>query len=274
MEASTARPAPRPRWCVVTGASAGIGRAVTQGLLASGFSVVGIARGETPLAELARQWPQRFIGLAHDVARPGLMAALAGQALPLADIELAVHCAGCAFQGVALTGMSDADLRETVGTNVLGTTMVVRDFARLLQQRGAGTLVVLGSVAGQDAAPLMAAYAASKAYTQQLLRCVRADLHGSGVRISCVQPGTTRTGLLDGQPGLDAAERFAGFMPLEAHDLARTIEWIHQQPAHVNIQEISVFPVAQSLFVRGIHRGIAPPLPEPVPPCPIASIPR
>jgi 3-hydroxy acid dehydrogenase/malonic semialdehyde reductase len=249
---------PPARWCAVTGASRGIGRAVAQGLLAGGFSVVGIARNAALLAELERDWPRRFIALPHDVARPGLHAAFDQLAergrLRLNDVELAVHCAGCAFQGAPLTAMSDAELHATIDTNVLGTTLVVRDLARLLLQRGSGTLVVLGSIAGHDAAPLMAAYAASKAYTQQLLRCVRADLHGSGVRVSCVQPGTTRTGLLDGQPGLDAAARFEGFAPLEAHDLARTIEWIHQQPAHVNVQEISLFPVAQSLYVRGIHR--------------------
>jgi len=246
------------RWCAVTGASRGIGRAVAQGLLESGFGVIGIARNAALLAEMERDWPQRFIALPHDVARPGLRAAFdrlaASERLRLHDIELAVHCAGCAFQGAPLTHMSDADLHATIDTNVLGTTLVVRDVARLLQQRGGGTLIVLGSIAGHDAAPAMAAYAASKAYTQQLLRCVRADLHGSGVRVSCVQPGTTRTGLLDGQPGLAAAERFEGFAPLEAQDLARTIDWIHRQPAHVNVQEISLFPVAQSLYVRGIHR--------------------
>jgi NADP-dependent 3-hydroxy acid dehydrogenase YdfG len=251
-----------PRWCAVTGASRGIGRAVAQGLLASGFSVIGIARNAKGLAEIERDWPRRFIALPHDVARPGLRAAVdrlaASERLRLHDIELAVHCAGCAFQGAPLTEMSDADLHATIDTNVLGTTLVVRDIARLLQQRGGGTLIVLGSIAGHDAAPAMAAYAASKAYTQQLLRCVRADLHGSGVRVSCVQPGTTRTGLLDGQPGLDATERFEGFAPLEAQDLARTIEWIHRQPAHVNVQEISLFPVAQSLYVRGIHRHPTP----------------
>lgn len=255
------------RWCAVTGASRGIGHAVAQGLLASGFGVVGIARDAELLAAFERDDPHRFIALPHDVARPGLRAAFEQLAdrgrLRLHELELAVHCAGCAFQGAPLTAMSDAELQATIDTNVLGTTLVVRDLARLLQQRGSGTLVVLGSIAVHDAAPRMAAYAASKAYTRQLLRCVRTDLHGSGVRVSCVQPGTTRTGLLDGQPGLDAAERFAGFAPLEAHDLARTIEWIHQQPAHVNVQEISLFPVAQSLYVRGIHRHPAPDGPAP-----------
>jgi len=235
--------------------------------------VVGIARSRAPLAEMQRLSPGRFIGMPHDVAQPGLAAALSRLELPPRALELAVHCAGCAFQGTPFTDMCDADLRETIETNVLGTTLVVRDLARLLLQRGAGTLIVLGSVAGQDAAPLMAAYAASKAYTHQLLRCVRADLHGSGVRLSCVQPGTTRTGLLDRQPGLDAAERFAGFSPLEAQDLARAIEWIHRQPPHVNVQEISLFPVAQSLYVRGIHRRSLPTPPSSETPWTAPSIP-
>ena len=242
------------RWCLVTGASAGIGRAAAEELLAEGFCVAGVARSAKALTELAARWPHAFVGVVHDVARPGLSTCLADLGVPLDMVELVVHSAGCARQGLPLTQMCDRDIEEIVATNVLGTTLVVRDLAAVLVRRGAGTIVVLGSVAAQDAAPLMAAYAASKAYVQQLVRCVRSDLHGSAVRITCVQPGTTRTGLLDGQPGLSAGERFAGFIPLEAADLAKAICWIHQQPSHVNVQEMTLFPVAQSLYVRGVHR--------------------
>jgi NADP-dependent 3-hydroxy acid dehydrogenase YdfG len=242
------------RWCLVTGAGAGIGRAVAEELLAEGFGVAGIARSTQALAEMAARWPHTFVSVAHDVARAGLPTRLTDLGVPLDKIELVVHSAGCARQGLPLTQMCVSDIEEVIATNVLGATLVVRDFAGVLVRRGAGTIVVLGSVAAQDAAPLMAAYAASKAYVQQLVRCVRSDLHGSGVRVTCVQPGTTRTGLLDDQPGLSAGERFAGFTPLEAADLAKTICWIHQQPAHVNVQEMTLFPVAQSLYVRGVHR--------------------
>jgi NADP-dependent 3-hydroxy acid dehydrogenase YdfG len=247
-------PSDERRWCVVTGASAGIGRAVAEELLAQGFCVVGVARSSRVLAELTGTWPQAFVGVAHDVAHAGLPTRLARLGVPLDQVELVVHSAGCARQGQPLTDMADLDIQEVVATNVLGTTVVVRDFAGVLLRRGAGTLVVLGSVASQDAAPLMAAYAASKAYVQQLVRCIRSDLHGSGVRVTCLHPGTTRTGLLEGQPGLSAGERFAGFTPLEAADLAKAICWIHQQPPHVNVQEATLFPVAQSLYVRGVHR--------------------
>jgi len=242
------------RWCLVTGASTGIGRAVAEELLANGFCVVGVARSTQTLTKMAERWPQAFVSVAHDVTRIGLATRLIDLGVPLDKMELVVHSAGCARQGLPLTQMCVSDIEEVVATNVLGTTLVVRDFASLLLRRGSGTIVVLGSVAAHDAAPLMAAYAASKAYVQQLVRCVRSDLHGSGVRVTCVQPGTTRTGLLDGQPGLSAAERFAGFTPLEAADLAKTICWIHQQPAHVNVQEMTLFPVAQSLYVRGVYR--------------------
>ncbi|MDR7152046.1 NADP-dependent 3-hydroxy acid dehydrogenase YdfG [Hydrogenophaga palleronii] len=204
--------------------------------------------------DLVASWPQAFVGIEHDVARPGLSSRLYEIGVPLDRVELVVHSAGCACQGMPLTKMRDRDIEEIVATNVLGTTFVVRDLATVLLRRGAGTIVVLGSVAGQDAAPLMAAYAASKAYVQQLVRCVRSDLHGSAVRVTCIQPGTTRTGLLDGQPGMSADERFAGFTPLEAADIAKTVRWIHQQPSHVNVQEVSLFPVAQSMYVRGVHR--------------------
>lgn len=242
------------KWCLVTGASAGIGRAVTEELLKTGYAVAGVARGAEPLAALAALWPDTFVAVPYDVVQPGLPGRLAEAGVRLDQLELVVHCAGCARQGVRLTEMADHDISEIIATNILGTTFVVRDLAAVLLRLGGGTIIVLGSVAAQDAAPLMAAYAASKAYVQQLVRCVRSDLHGSHVRVTCVQPGTTRTGLLDGQPGLSAADRFAGFAPLEAQDLAKTICWIHEQPPHVNVQELTVFPVAQTLYVRGVHR--------------------
>jgi len=242
------------RWCLVTGASAGIGREVALALLRNGFHVAGIARNGARLQELREAWPSHFVPVPFNVSTPGIAHTLIAHGVPVGSLDLVVHAAGCARQGVPLPELNDQDLQDVIASNVLGSTLVVRDMAEVLLRRGFGTLVVLGSVAASDAAPLMAVYSASKAFVNQLVRCVRSDLHGSSVRVTCIQPGTTRTGLLDGQPGMDATERFLGFTPLEAEDLARTILWIYEQPPHVNIQEITVFPVAQSMFVRGVHR--------------------
>jgi len=240
--------------CVVTGATSGIGLAVTRRLIAARHRVVGVGRHQPMMDELGARWPGRFQGLVHDVRHGGLAAAIRASGVPLAAVDLVVHCAGCARQGSALADMSESDIREMLETNVLGTTLVAREMSAVLRDRGGGTLVVLGSVAGYDAAPRMAVYSASKAYVHQLLRCLRADLLGSGVKLACILPGSTRTALLDGQPGLGPAQRYAGFAPLEADDVAAAVEWVHAQPAHVNVQELSLYPTAQSLYVRGVHR--------------------
>lgn len=244
------------QWCVVTGATSGIGTAVVAEMLRQGQRVAGIGRSAEALADLTRAWPGQFVGIVHDVSDGNLTQSLVEANIPLADIDLVVHSAGCARQGTTITDMSEDDIRTMIATNVLGTTLVIKDMATVLARRGKGTLVVLGSVAAHDTAPLMAVYAATKAYTEHLVRSVRADLLGSRVRLSCIQPGTTRTSLLDGQPGLTPAQRFAGFDPLEAQDVARTIGWIHSQPCHVNIQDMSLYPVDQCLYVRGVHRRL------------------
>lgn len=242
------------RTCLVTGASSGIGLEVSLSLLRAGHNVVGVSRRGFILQNLEDSWPCQFIGVEHDLTIPGLGDKLGQLPEPYLNIDLCVHSAGCARQGVVLSEMSDIDIAEQINSNVLGLTFTLRDAARYFIERRRGTLIVIGSIAAEDSAPDMAVYAATKAFTRQLVRSLRTDLHGRGIRISCIEPGTTRTPLLDGQPGGLPQVRYNGFQPLEPSDIGDMVRWIYDAPAHVNIQEVQVLPVDQAMYVRGIHR--------------------
>ena len=72
---------------------------------------------------------------------------------------------------------------------------------------------------------------------------------------SCEGSVSVVTGATDGQPGLRFVQRYAGFAPIEADDVAAPVEWSQAPPPHANAQELSLYPTTQSLYVRGVHRG-------------------
>lgn len=239
---------------VVTGATSGIGYAIAIEYLNLGKKVIGIGRNIEILENLSLVWDDKFIGINHDITSGSIVKKLIDYNIEIKNIDLVVHSAGIARQGVSIIDMPDVDILDVINVNIIATTFIIKEFSELFKNRGYGTFIVLGSVASIDCAPLMAVYSASKSYISQLIQSVRADLHGSKVRFCCINPGTTKTPLLNKQAGLSDNERFNGFSPLEAIDLAKTIFWIHNQPQHVNIQDLTIFPVDQALFVRGVYK--------------------
>jgi 3-hydroxy acid dehydrogenase/malonic semialdehyde reductase len=111
-------------------------------------------------------------------------------------------------------------------------------------------VINLGSVAGTYPYPGGNVYGATKAFARQFSLNLRSDLHGTGVRVSCLEPGmcggtefsTVRFG--GDQERADAV--YAGMQPLTADDIAATVEWVASQPPHVNINLVELMPTAQS----------------------------
>jgi serine 3-dehydrogenase len=117
-------------------------------------------------------------------------------------------------------------------------------------RRGRGHVVNLGSTAGHWVYPGGAVYCASKHAVRALTEGMRMDVHGSGVRVTSVDPG-----LVGGTEFSDVRFRgdherarkvYEGVQPLTPEDIAETILWCVERPAHVNVQEIILMPVAQA----------------------------
>ena len=232
----------------VTGATAGIGEATVRTLVASGWRCVATGRRAERLdALVAELGADKVHPAVFDVRDADAMeAALAGLPDDFAGIDLLVNNAGLA-QGLALA--QDADLanwQTMIDTNVTAMVRLTRLLLpRLIERKGA--IVTIGSVAGSYVYPGGNVYAGSKAFANHFTLALRADLHGTGVRVTSIEPGMVETEFTLVRTGSQEAsdKLYAGSDPMTGEDIANTILWIAELPPHLNINRLELMPVSQ-----------------------------
>ncbi|MGI8498426.1 MAG: SDR family oxidoreductase [Gemmatimonadaceae bacterium] len=186
------------RVAVVTGASRGIGLAIARALVAAGARVAMLARGAGALADRARELGPSALPLTCDLGdRSAIESALERTVAALGDVSILVNNAGL-FHPAPATELTVSSFAETIGVNLVGTFAVVRAVLPSMKAREAGHIVTIGSVADRSALPGNAAYSASKYGARAVHEVIRAELRGSGVRVTLVSPGPTDTSIWDG----------------------------------------------------------------------------
>jgi len=254
-----------PRNVLITGASSGIGRACAQSFAEAGDRLILVARRADRLAglaeELAAEHGTETLTVALDVRdREAVSAALAPEALGAewAAIDVLINGAGLAAGQEPLPGGDPQDWDRMLDTNVKGTLSVVRSVVPGMVARRHGHVVNLGSIAGRETYPAGAVYCASKAALDSITKGLRMDVIGSGVRVSTVDPGLVETEFslvrFDGDQAR-AADVYAGMTPLTPVDVAESIRWVVDRPAHVVVADMVLFPVAQAA-ARMVHREV------------------
>lgn len=143
-------------------------------------------------------------------------------------------------------------------TNCKGLLYCTRAILPGMVSRGKGHVINLGSIAGTYPYPGGNVYGATKAFVHQFSLNLRSDLHGTGVRVTCIEPGMSggtefSTVRFDGDEGT-ASGVYAGMQPLTALDIAESVHWAASQPAHVNINTIELMPVDQSFAPFQVQR--------------------
>jgi NADP-dependent 3-hydroxy acid dehydrogenase YdfG len=255
------------RWAAITGASAGIGEATARRLAAAGMSLALGARRLPRLQELAHELSAAHAvqaeAIALDVREPASVAAFAQaaeRAAGAAGVHLLVNNAGLA-RGVAriptATEADEAGWEEMLAVNVLGLLRVTRRFVQPMVARGGGHVIHMGSLAGLETYEGGSVYCASKAAVRVISKALRLELLGSGVRVTCINPGlVNETEFSRVRLGSDekAAAVYAGMKPLSADDVARAVAWVAALPAHVNIEELDLQPVDQASAQRVFRR--------------------
>ena len=244
----------------ITGASAGIGAATARAFAAAGSDLVLTARRAERLnalrKELGAQHGIEVEAIPLDVTDRAEIEALAQERADLfADTDILVNNAGLA-KGVDLMPTADPTDWETMfETNVLGLLYVTRQVLPHMVERHHGHIINLGSVAGRWVYKGGAVYAATKHAVRVLSEGLRMDIIGSGVRVSNIEPGLVETEFSIVRLGdAEKADRvYADTVPLLADDIADTIVWCATRPAHVNIQELVIFPTDQPA-VGQVHR--------------------
>jgi len=150
------------------------------------------------------------------------------------------------------------DWEHMVDTNCKGLMYLTRAVLPGMVARGRGHVVNMGSVAGTYPYPGGNVYGATKAFVRQFSLNLRSDLHGTGVRVTCIEPGLsagTEFSLVRFHGDTErAAGVYADTQALTADDIAETVHWATNRPPHVNVNLIELMPVCQSFAPFQIDR--------------------
>lgn len=250
---------------VVTGASAGIGAATARRLAARGMSLALGARRLQRLEDLAEELREthgvEVLPAALDVrdaASVDAFGAAVDAFAGTAGVHLLVNNAGLALGVTRLpdaTADDERDWEEMIDVNVMGLLRTTRRFLPGMVARGSGHVINLGSLAGIETYEGGAVYCASKSAVRVINRALRYELLGSGVRVTCINPGLVETEFSIVRLGDEAkaGSVYAGMTPLGADEIARAIEWVATLPAFMNIEELNLQPTDQASAQR-VHR--------------------
>jgi len=244
---------------LVTGATAGFGLAIARRFAADGARIVAAGRRAERLEALRGDLgADMVLPLVLDVRdRRAVEAAIAGLPAEWADVDVLVNNAGLAL-GLAPAQEADLDDWDTmVDTNVKGLMYLTRALLPGMIARGRGHVVNLGSTAGEFPYPGGNVYGATKAFVRHFSLNLRADLYGTPVRVTDIEPGLVGgTEFSNVRFGDDAkaAAVYQGADALTPEDIADAVHWVATRPARVNVNTLQVMPVAQSFGPLRVHK--------------------
>ena len=244
---------------LVTGATSGFGDACAEAFVRAGMRVIATGRRKERLEALAaRLGKDRIHPLVLDVQdRAAVEEAVAGLPPALSAIDVLVNNAGLALGLEPAQRASLDDWQQMIETNCLGLAAMTRAVLPGMVERNRGHVVNVGSVAGSYPYPGGNAYGATKAFVRQFTLNLKADLVGTGVRVTVVEPGMAETefSLVRFQGDAAKAKKvYEGVTPLRGEDIAETILWAVSLPAHVNVNAIELMPVQQGFSPFTVSR--------------------
>lgn len=235
---------------LITGATAGFGLSAARRFAAEGWKVIATGRRAERLEALKAELG---IDVVHTCAfdirdATAIDAALADLPDAFAKVDLLINNAGLALG----TGPAqEADLgqwQQMVDTNITGLmTITHRMLPRLIETKGA--IINISSVAANYPYRGGNAYGGTKAFVRQFSLGLRSDLHGTGVRVTSIEPGMAETEFTLVRTGGDQGASdslYQGANPMTAEDIAETLYWVASLPAHLNINTLELMPVSQS----------------------------
>lgn len=245
---------------LITGASAGIGASAARRFAKAGCRLALTARRLDRLEQLQRELGadatihQLDVRLSDDVAK--LFQAIEKQQGP---IEVLVNNAGCGF---GLEPAYQADIEEweqCVDTNINGLLYCTRTVLPSMVKLNRGHIINLGSVAARYPYPGGNVYGATKAFVRQFSFNLKADLLGTNVRVSCIEPGLvggTEFSTVRFRGDQERASKvYEKTQPLTPNDIAEVIFFCHSIPSHVNINTVEIMPVCQASAALAVYRS-------------------
>lgn len=249
----------------ITGATSGIGLASADAFWRKGFDLIITGRREDRLQQIESDFAKtkknslqklHLFKLDHTDFE-SVEKLVSKNPNIFSQVDLLVNNAGLALGADSLSQAKWSDINTMIDTNVKGLLKVTQVVLPYMLTKKSGTIINIGSVAGRWAYPGGATYCASKAAVVSITEALRQEISGSGVRVCNIEPGLVETefSIVRFNDKQKADQVYAGMKPLTAFDIAETVCWVFDRPAHINIQELVIFPTDQAA-IRQIHRVV------------------
>jgi 3-hydroxy acid dehydrogenase/malonic semialdehyde reductase len=242
---------------LISGASSGIGAATARAFAHTGARLVLAARRGDRLRVLAAELAVDTHLIEVDVRiRAAVHRAVDTIPAAFSEIDILVNNAGLSRGFEPIYEGNEDDWDEMIDTNVKGLLYVTRAVLPGMVARGRGHVINIGSIAGHETYPRGNVYCASKAAVRTLNKAMRLDLHGTGIRVTTIDPGLVPTEFSAVRFHGDherAAKVYDSTRPLAASDVAEAVVWCASRPPWVNVEEILLMPTDQAAPAM-VHR--------------------
>ena len=244
---------------LITGASAGFGAACARRYAGEDNRLILAARRLERLQDLQEELHDTECHVLElDVRnRQKVESAIAGLPPQFNQVDILINNAGLAL-GLEPAHETDMENWERmVDTNIKGLMYCTRQILPGMVERQHGHIVNIGSVAGNTPYPGGNVYGATKAFVKQFSNNLRADLVGTPVRVTNIEPGLAETefSMVRFNWNMEkAAKIYEGTQPLTGGDIAEIVYWTTSLPAHINVNRLEVMPVCQAWGPFSIHR--------------------
>lgn len=238
------------RTAFITGGTAGIGEASVRAFVAAGWRVVTTGRRADRLLALVDALGADNVHMIVADVRDASAMQAAIDALPGAfgKIDLLINNAGLALGTTPAQSASVDQWRTMIDTNITALVTLTHSLLpRLIERQGA--IINLSSVAATYPYTGGNVYGGTKAFVRQFSLNLRSDLHGTGVRVTSIEPGMVETEFTVVRTGGNQAASdtlYGGANPMTGDDIAKTMLWVAELPPHLNINTLELMPVSQS----------------------------
>jgi len=243
---------------LITGATSGFGAAAVKRFAEAGWRVIATGRRAERLQPLVEDFGADKVHAAAFDIRDEAALETALSALPegFRDIDVLINNAGLALGTAPAQSASLQDWRTMIDTNVTALVTLTHRLLPILVERK-GVIINMSSVAASYPYPGGNTYGGTKAFVKQFSLGLRSDLHGTGVRVTSIEPGMAETEFtLVRTHGDQAASNrvYGGANPMTAENIAEQLYYIATLPPHLNINRLEIMPVTQSFPAFQVDR--------------------
>jgi 3-hydroxy acid dehydrogenase/malonic semialdehyde reductase len=245
---------------MITGATSGFGEASARLFAKQGWQLIITGRRQQRLDQLQSELggPDKVHTCCFDVSdRQAVEQAFAGLPAAFSEIDVLLNNAGLALGLEPAHQTRLDDWEGMVDTNIKGLLYCTRTALPKMVERKAGYIINIGSVAGNWPYPGGNVYCGTKAFVKQFSLAVRADLLGTNVRVTNIEPGNAETefSMVRFKDDKGRADKvYEGTIALGAQDVADTVWWLVNTPEHVNVTTLELMPTQEANGPMAFHR--------------------